>query len=570
MVRSNGVRLVHWFAGRSLSRNAFQDSPIAIYESSLRGGYRKYGSAIFNQPRVLASFNSRNVNNRSWLRIGVLKSNFGAGTARSIHGTGFMAARDYYDTLGVNKNATASEIKKAYYGLAKQLHPDTNKHDPEAEKKFQEVQKAYEVLKDEEKRAQYDQCTFPFGIGSDFAACPRWFFGCTSTLGVFPVLLGHETYEHGANGGGMGGGQWGPDFNPFTDIFNTDNEWWRILLEVVEVFMERLHPKLPQKQHYHRHGMTMPCAYGGILFNGDQIFNTIFNRGMGGKDVKVSVELSFMEAVQGCTKTLTFQTDLPCEACGGAGVPPGTRPETCRTCRGSGMINKSTGPFRVQITCSYCHGTGKIVKVYLTNGISIWVEYRTFASLAMERKQLEDQRLSSWISCQGVDDNETMKVSRSGGADPDGNQPGDLYVTIKVREDPVFRREGPDIHVDAVLGITQAILGGTIQVPTLTGDVVLKVRPGTQPGQKVVLKRKGVKTLKGVCEQACHDRVQMPAHGEEGSKLGILTLLGINMCTSMSASQCRNLTQRQRELIEEFAKEEQGDYDKGAAAGGSV
>ncbi|GMP41837.1 hypothetical protein CsSME_00011794 [Camellia sinensis var. sinensis] len=159
MVRSNGVRLVHWFAGRSLSRNAFQDSPIAIYESSLRGGYRKYGSAIFNQPRVLASFNSRNeaVNNRSWLRIGVLKSNFGAGTARSIHGTGFMAARDYYDTLGVNKNATASEIKKAYYGLAKQLHPDTNKHDPEAEKKFQEVQKAYEVLKDEEKRAQYDQ-----------------------------------------------------------------------------------------------------------------------------------------------------------------------------------------------------------------------------------------------------------------------------------------------------------------------------------------------------------------------------------------------------------------------------
>ncbi|CAL5441089.1 unnamed protein product [Camellia sinensis] len=113
----------------------------------------------------------------------------------------------------------------------------------------------------------------------------------------------------------MGGGQWGPDFYPFTDIFNTDN-----------------------------------------------IFNIIFNRGMGGKDVKVLVELSFMEAVQGCTKTLTFQTDLPCEACGGAGVPPGTRPETCQTCRGSGMINKVTGPFRVQVTCSYCHGTGKIVK----------------------------------------------------------------------------------------------------------------------------------------------------------------------------------------------------------------
>ncbi|XP_028125030.1 chaperone protein dnaJ GFA2, mitochondrial-like isoform X2 [Camellia sinensis] len=453
MVRSNGVRLVHWFAGRSLSRNAFQDSPIAIYESLLRGGYRKYGSAIFNQPRVLASFNSRNaVNNRSWLRIGVLKSNFGAGTARSIHGTGFMAARDYYDTLGVNKNATASEIKKAYYGLAKQLHPDTNKHDPEAEKKFQEVQKAYEVLKDEEKRAQYDQ-------------------------------LGHETYEHGANGGGMGGGQWGPDFNPFTDIFNTDN-----------------------------------------------IFNTIFNRGMGGKDVKVSVELSFMEAVQGCTKTLTFQTDLPCEACGGAGVPPGTRPETCRTCRGSGMINKSTGPFRVQITCSYCHGTGKIVK--------------NFCKSCNGEKTVRGPKTVKLDIMPGVDDNETMKVSRSGGADPDGNQAGDLYVTIKVREDPVFRREGPDIHVDAVLGITQAILGGTIQVPTLTGDVVLKVRPGTQPGQKVVLKRKGIKTRNSYSfgDQYVHFNVSIPI----------------------------NLTQRQRELIEEFAKEEQGDYVKGAAAGGSV
>ncbi|GMP62535.1 hypothetical protein CsSME_00024608 [Camellia sinensis var. sinensis] len=425
-----------------------------IYESILRGGYRTYGSAVTNQPRVLASFHSRNANSRSWMRLGVLNSNFGAPAARAIHGTAYMAAGDYYDTLGVNKNATASEIKKAYYGLAKQLHPDTNKDDPEAEKKFQEVQKAYEVLKDEEKRAQYDQ-------------------------------LGHETYESNVNGGGMGGGQWGPDFNPFTDIFNTDN-----------------------------------------------IFNTIFNRGMGGKDVKVLVELSFMEAVQGCTKTLTFQSDLPCEACGGAGVPPGTRPETCQTCRGSGMINKVTGPFRVQVTCSYCHGTGKIVK--------------NFCKSCNGEKIVRGPKTVKLDIMPGVDDNETMKVYRSGGADPDGNQPGDLYATIKVREDPVFRREGPDIHVDAVLSITQAILGGTIQVPTLMGDVVLKVRPGTQPGQKVVLKKKGIKTRNSYSfgDQYVHFNVSIPA----------------------------NLSARQRELIEEFAKEEQGEYekDKGTAAGASV
>ncbi|KAI8571547.1 hypothetical protein RHMOL_Rhmol01G0128200 [Rhododendron molle] len=168
MARSNGVRLV-LLARRSLSLNPLRASPIAVDESLLERGYRTYSSAFYNQPRVPASFNSVNgfvlilvlwkkaVNNRRWLPLGVFKSVLGAGTSRSIHGTAFKAARDYYDTLGVSKNATASEIKKAYYGLAKQLHPDTNKNDPEAEKKFQEVQKAYEVLKDDEKRAQYDQ-----------------------------------------------------------------------------------------------------------------------------------------------------------------------------------------------------------------------------------------------------------------------------------------------------------------------------------------------------------------------------------------------------------------------------
>ncbi|CAL5340533.1 unnamed protein product [Camellia sinensis] len=465
MIRSNGVRLVR----HSLSRILLHDSPIAIYESILRGGYRTYGSAVTNQPRVLASFHSRNANSRSWMRLGVLNSNFGAPAARAIHGTAYMAAGDYYDTLGVNKNATASEIKKAYYGLAKQLHPDTNKDDPEAEKKFQEVQKAYEVLKDEEKRAQYDQ-------------------------------LGHETYESNVNGGGMGGGQWGPDFNPFTDIFNTDN---------------------------------LMCRNGAEFLRGCACMSHVYAQvGMGGKDVKVLVELSFMEAVQGCTKTLTFQSDLPCEACGGAGVPPGTRPETCQTCRGSGMINKVTGPFRVQVTCSYCHGTGKIVK--------------NFCKSCNGEKIVRGPKTVKLDIMPGVDDNETMKVYRSGGADPDGNQPGDLYATIKVREDPVFRREGPDIHVDAVLSITQAILGGTIQVPTLMGDVVLKVRPGTQPGQKVVLKKKGIKTRNSYSfgDQYVHFNVSIPA----------------------------NLSARQRELIEEFAKEEQGEYekDKGAAAGASV
>ncbi|KAI3764808.1 hypothetical protein L2E82_14824 [Cichorium intybus] len=439
MVRSNGIKLFSWLARRSLANDP-------LYESLARGCYRKFGSSIHGHYKISNCRNHRDaVNSRYWSDLGTINAYYG--NTRSIHGTSHMASKDYYDTLGVNKNATASEIKKAYYGLAKKWHPDANKDDPEAETRFQEVSKAYEVLKDEEKRAQYDQ-------------------------------LGHETFEASANGGG------GPDAghwrNPFQDL-------------------------------------------GDIFGFGP------FARNFTGKDVKVSLELSFMEAVQGCTKNVTFQTELPCETCGGSGVPPGTKPETCRRCKGAGMTISQTGPFRIQVTCTQCGGSGKYVK--------------SLCRSCNGQRVVRGPKSVKLNIMPGVDTNEELRMSRSGGADPDGNQPGDLYVVIKVREDPIFRREGPNIHVDAVLNITQAILGGTIQVPTLTGDVVLKVRPGTQPGQKVVLKGKGIKTRNSYSygDQYVHFNVSIPT----------------------------NLSERQRELIEEFAKEEQGEYEKGAAAGAS-
>ncbi|KAH9710261.1 Chaperone protein dnaJ GFA2 [Citrus sinensis] len=415
MVRSNGARLLHSWT-RNL--NLLEDSRNSIIKTVIGGCSKSFSTGPSN-------------NHRNWLLLRLLNSNLGG--LRSIHGTASMSARDYYDVLGVNKNATASEIKKAYYGLAKKLHPDTNKDDPEAEKKFQEVSKAYEVLKDDEKRSVYDQ-------------------------------VGHEAFVHQETNGGPG--HEGGFGNPFQDIFNMEN---------------------------------------------------------------VAVELSFMEAVQGCTKTVTFQTELPCEACGGEGVPPGVKPEKCRRCKGSGMESIHSGFMSINQTCRQCGGTGHII----TN----WCKSCKGARVVKGSKSVKLDIMP------GVDNNETLKVFRSGGADPDGNQPGDLYVTIKVREDPVFRREGANIHVDSVLSVTQAILGGTIQVPTLTGDVVLKVRPGTQPGQKVVLKNKGIKTRNSFSfgDQYVHFNVSIPT----------------------------NLTQRQRELIEEFAKEARGEYEKRAAAGAS-
>ncbi|PIA28213.1 hypothetical protein AQUCO_07200096v1 [Aquilegia coerulea] len=245
----------------------------------------------------------------------------------------------------------------------------------------------------------------------------------------------------------------------------------------------------------------------------------------GGSDVKVTLELSFMEAVQGCSKTVRFQTAVSCDDCDGTGVPPGTRPEICKSCRGSGMMHIQKGIFSLQITCSKCKGARTTVQNY--------------CNTCKGERVVKGPKTVKIDVPPGIDNSQQIKISRKGGADPEGNQPGDLYVTIKVQADPVFRREGTDLHVDAVLSITQAILGGTTQVPTLAGDVVLKVNSGTQPGQKVVLRKKGIKRPGSLSygDQYVHFNVSIP----------------------------KNLTHRQRQLIEEFDKEEQRENEKGAA-----
>ncbi|KAK9944775.1 hypothetical protein M0R45_010325 [Rubus argutus] len=435
MVGSNGIRIVHRLARRSLTSKTLLNPTAAGYGRLLGGSYRTFKTGFCNNHGVLGS---HNVCSKNWF-LGAVNDNWT--TARSIHGTASMAASDYYDILGVSKTASASEIKKAYYGLAKKLHPDTNKDDPDAEKKFQEVQKAYEVLKDEEKRQEYDE-------------------------------YGHDAFEERGNGfpGGFK--------NPFEDLFG---------------------------------------------------------RRSGGQDISVVLELSFMEAVKGCAKTVQFRAAVSCEACGGTGAPPGTKRESCKGCGGFGMTSMQTGLGRIHMPCSQCGGSGKTFPI-LCNSCN-------------GKRVLAGTKSVKVDIMPGIDDNDTMRVFSNGGADPDGNKPGDLYVTIKVREDPVFRREGANIHVDAVLSISQAILGGTIKVPTLTGDVLLKVSPATQPGQKVVLKQKGIKTRNSYSfgDQYVHFNVSIPA----------------------------NLTQRQREIIQEFSKEasskeeQEGVHDKRAAAGAS-
>ncbi|KAJ4900836.1 gametophytic factor 2 [Raphanus sativus] len=453
MLPTNGAKAIRLLARRCLSSSRVQDFANQKLRGIAVGSYRRLNTVSGNPAKVLGDHASKSGHDRKWIDFGAFNSNFGS--TRSIHGTGSssMSAKDYYELLGVNKNATDGEIKKAYYALAKQLHPDMNKDDPEAEKKFQEVSKAYEILKDKEKRDLYDQ-------------------------------VGHQAFEANASGGfpnDGGGGGFGQGFSPFDNPF-----------DIFDIFSR-------SKQDF------------------------------GGQDVKVLLELSFMEAVQGCSKTVTFQTDMACDTCGGQGVPPGTKRERCKACDGSGMTTMRRGILSIQRTCQQCGGAGV-----------------TFSSLCKSCRGARVVRGQKSVKVNidpGVDNSDTIKVARAGGADPEGDQPGDLYVVFKVREDPVFRREGSDIHVNSVLSVTQAILGGTIQVPTLTGDVVVKVRPGTQPGQKVVLRNKGIRARKSTRfgDQYVHFNVSIPA----------------------------SITPRQRELLEEFVKEEQGECEKRTASGSS-
>lgn len=331
------------------------------------------------------------------------------GAKRFFHATDATRLNDYYHVLGVANNAEPSEIKKAYYQLAKKFHPDTNSEDADAPK-FHQLNKAYQVLTDEEKRSLYDQ-------------------------------VGHDAFEQGAGG--------------------TD-------------------------------------ADAGLA----DIIQDIFEKRFGGQDVKACIELSFMEAIQGCSKTLSFQTSLPCEACGGTGAPAGTRPETCKPCKGSGVVSSSNTHF---FTCRNCGGTGKIMTNFCKSCDGVRVVGRS--------------KTVKINIPPGIDSNETIKMLKNGGVDPEGNH-RDLYIGIKVKEDPVFRRKGADIHVDAVLSATQATRGGTIQVPTLTGNFPLKVPRGTQSGQKVVLKRKGIKMRNSVSlgDQYVHFKISTPEESTQELK----------------------------------------------------
>ncbi|KAB8301459.1 hypothetical protein EYC80_003323 [Monilinia laxa] len=359
---------------------------------------------------------------------------------RSFHASAsYQATKNPYDVLGVSKSASASDIKKAYYGLAKKFHPDTNK-DPNAKDKFAEAQSAYELLTDPQKKAAWDQygsAAFDQGAGPGPGADP---FGGAGGFGGF-----------GGSGGFPGGG-FGADFN-FEDLFK---------------------------------GFT-----GGKRGRGRNPFHE--EEILVGDSIEVQANISFAEAAKGTSKTINISPLTTCKTCTGNGMKSGTKRSACKSCGGTGTRVHSMGGFQMASTCGTCGGQGM--------SIPAGGECRTCSGngVVRERKSINVDIPG------GIEDGMRLRLDREGdapatgqAANPNGpSQAGDLYVLIRVASDPKFSRSGSDILYTATIPFTTALLGGEVKIPTLDGDVNVKVATGTSTGDKITLGGKGMRKLEG-------------------------------------------------------------------------
>jgi chaperone protein DnaJ len=330
-----------------------------------------------------------------------------------------MSKRDYYEVLGVSRNATKDEIKRAYRRLSKKYHPDLNK-DPDAPEKFKEINEAYEVLSDDQKRAQYDRFGHA-GVGA---------------------------------GGGAGGG-----FEGFGGFDQSD--------------------------------------FGGFGFGFDDIFDTFFGGGRSrrrdpnaprqGADLEYTMTITFEEAAFGKETDIEIPREEICSTCNGTGAKPGTGKEKCPYCHGTGQLNtEQTTPFGRIInrrTCYHCGGTGQIIKE------------KCMACRGTGRVK-KRKKIHVKIPA-GIDEGQQLRVAGQGEPGVNGGPPGDLYISIHVKPHPFFRREGTDVYCEIPISFVQAALGDDIEVPTLYGNVTLKIPAGTQTHTTFRLRGKGIKHVKG-------------------------------------------------------------------------
>jgi molecular chaperone DnaJ len=357
--------------------------------------------------------------------------------------------RDYYEVLGVSRNASKDEIKDAYRKLAMQYHPDRNKA-VGAEEKFKEISEAYAVLSDDEKRQQYD-------------------------------TLGHAGFDQRYTA---------------EDIFR---------------------------------GADFESIFRDIGFGFGDLFRTFFGGGFGGggfrerinrgQDLVYDLEITLEEAAKGTEKEIEIPRTEKCEVCNGSGASPGTSPRTCPKCNGAGKVQhmrKSSFAMYVQVTpCSTCRGKGMLIDSPCKNCHG--------TGLVKKRR-----KISVKIPV-GIDEGYQLRLRGEGEMAPNGGEAGDLYVLVHITQHELFMREGDDLWHVLMLSYPQAALGTEVSVPTLDGTTTVQIRPGTQAGETIRLKGKGMPRFRGY------------------GKGDLLVRVGISVP--------EKLTSKQRALLEQLAEE---------------
>jgi molecular chaperone DnaJ len=312
--------------------------------------------------------------------------------------------RDYYELLGVERNASEAEIKRAFRRLARELHPDVSEA-PDADERFREVVEAYEVLSKTETRELYDR-------------------------------YGHA----GLRSGGFDPGH--VDFGSLADLFSA--------------------------------------------FFGEEILG---GRGRGGRargaDLAAVVEIDLVEAARGVSREVPFEVAVPCTRCGGDGAEPGSEISTCPTCNGSGRLQQVTrsvfGEFVRTQTCPTCSGSGRRIE-------------QPCSECSGGGRVVEERAVTVEIP-PGIHHGQAIRLGGEGHAGVQGGRAGDVLVEVRIRPDERFVREGDDVYSTVDLTFTQAALGATVRIPTLDGEEDLELEPGTQPGEIVVLRGRGMPVL---------------------------------------------------------------------------
>jgi molecular chaperone DnaJ len=354
-----------------------------------------------------------------------------------------MAKRCYYEVLGVSRGASEQDIKAAYRRLAKDCHPDANGGDKNAEQKFKELNEAYDVLKDPQKRSAYDH-------------------------------IGHAAFD------GAGRHGFGPDFaTSMSDIFD-------------DLFGEFMGGRRGRQRSGRERGA----------------------------DLRYNMDITLPEAHAGKTAQIRVPTSVSCTTCSGLGARAGTRPVACPTCGGHGKVRASQGFFTIERTCPGCHGRGEIINdpCEACNGSG---------------RVMKERTLSVNIPA-GVEDGTKIRLAGEGEAGLRGGPAGDLYIFLSIKPHEFFQRDGADIFCRVPISMTTAALGGQVDVPTIDGEMTrVRVPEGTESGKQFRLKGKGMPVLRSKVTGDMYIQVEVETP--------------------------KNLTRKQRELLEAFERESNGE-----------